>query len=148
LEAVGVENAPVDVAGLSLTSALGADDPEDGFVFTEAYTPHTLLALMENEDPEAIETYRCRFMRRAAYREAYKLIEVGDQPDELFDVVRDPGELDNLLDAEPEVTADLHAQLERFIAEAEARRPAAVGEQVDLGVDDIAERLRGLGYLE
>ncbi|MFP4343243.1 MAG: sulfatase [Anaerolineales bacterium] len=148
LEAAGVTNAPVDVAGLSLAAALGADDPEGGLVFTEAFTPHTLLALMENEDPEAIDTYRCRFMRRAAYREAYKLIEVGDRPDELFDVTRDPGELDNLLERQPEVVHNLHGELERFVTEAEARRPAAVMGQVDLGVDDIAERLRGLGYLE
>ena len=72
-----------------------------GVVFTEAYTPGTLIALMENEDREAIEIFRCRQMRRAAYRDDYKLITVGDQPDELFNVIDDPGELNNLIAEKP-----------------------------------------------
>ncbi len=149
LAAAGVRDAPVDVAGLSLTAACNGNDLEGGRVFTDAYTPHTLLTLMEREDPEAIETYRCRMMRRAAYHDRYKLITVGDQPDELFDVVSDPGELENLLERRPEVVSDLHASLEDFVAEAEARRPVAAGRgTLKLETDDLAERLRGLGYLE
>ncbi|MGC9357395.1 MAG: sulfatase [Anaerolineae bacterium] len=141
-------DAPVDVAGLSLARSVnGEPDPEGGVVFAEAFTPHTLLTLMENDDPEAIEYYRCRSMRRAVYREQYKLIEVGDAPDELFDVVRDPGELVNLMDREPEVAEDLDAILRGFVTEAESRRPAELASaQVSLE-GDLEERLRGLGYL-
>jgi formylglycine-generating enzyme required for sulfatase activity len=99
--------APVDVRGLSLARTVDGPDPEDGLVFTEAYTPDTLIAIMENDDPEAIETFRCCQMRRAVYRDDYKLITVGDGPDELFDVIRDPGELSNLIGDRPEVTAEM-----------------------------------------
>ena len=65
---------------MSLARALNGTDPEDGVVFTEAYTPDTLIALMENEDPAAIDRFRCRSMRRAVYQGDYKLITVGDKP--------------------------------------------------------------------
>jgi arylsulfatase A-like enzyme len=145
-----VQGAPVDVEGLSLARALRGPDPEAGIVFTEAYTPETLITLMESENREAIETFRCRLMRRAAYRSNYKLITVGDEPDELFDVINDPGELDNLIGEKPEVMAELNELLIAFLAEVEARRPANwEASRLCLDEDEeFLERLRGLGYIE
>jgi len=146
----GMQGAPVDMAGLSLARALDGPDPEVGIVFAEAYTPETLIALMESEDPGAIETFRCRLMRRAAYRDNYKLITVGDEPDELFDVVNDPEELDNLISEKPEVAAELSKLLTEFLAEMETRRPTN-WEASRLSLDEneeILDRLRGLGYVE
>lgn len=141
--------APVDVHKLSLASALNGSDPEQGIVFTEAYTPDTLIALMQNDDPEAIDHYRCRSMRRAVYRGSHKLITIGDEPDELFDVLDDPGELDNLIQCDPSVASELDGLLQQFVAEAEARRPEAWrSAQLEIRDDEeLAERLRGLGYL-
>lgn len=145
-----IQGAPVDVKGLSLSRALEGPDPEAGIVFAEAYTPETLIALMENEDREAIETFRCRLMRRAAYRGNHKLITVGDEADELFDVINDPDELDNLISEKPEVIAELNELLAAFLAEAETRRPANwEASQLCLDEDEeLLERLRGLGYIE
>ena len=145
-----IEGAPVDVEGLSLARALDRLDPEGGAVFTEAYTPHTLIALMENSDQEAIETFRCRSMRRAVYRDNYKLITVGDEPDELFDVIADPGELDNLIDKQPGLVRELNQLLTEFRAESQARRPAQwEGARLRLEDDDsLLERLRALGYVD
>jgi len=145
-----VEGAPVDVEGLSLARSLDDRDPEEGNVFTEAYTPHTLIALMENNDPESIETYRCRSMRRAAYRDKYKLITVGDEPDELFDVTADPGELDNLIDQHPRVAQEMNQLLAEFRQDVEVRRPTQWEEsQLHLEDDEaLVERLRGLGYID
>jgi arylsulfatase A-like enzyme len=140
----------VDVSALSLAEALNGSDPEAQAVFTEAYTPDTLIRLMQNEDPETIEFFRCNHMRRAIYRDDYKLINVGGVPDELFNVREDPGELHNLIDQEPKVVAELGARLETFFAEAEARRPAD-WEATRLRLEEDAElmeRLRGLGYVE
>ena len=160
LEAVGISTAsngagevtgaPVDVGGLSLARALDDSDVEGGVVFSEAYTPDTLITLMENDDPESIDRFRCRLMRRAAYQDSYKLITVGDRPDELFDVVDDPGELNNLIDEQPEVAAALNDRLATFRAETEARRPANwEGSRLSLeGDEEVLERLRGLGYIE
>ncbi len=160
LEAAGVfpthnsateaEGAPVDVRAWSLARAVEGRDPEGGETFTEAYVPDTLIALMEAQDPEAIELFRCRQMRRAVYRQRYKLITVGGEPDELFDVVADPGERDNLAPAKPELVAQLMGLLGRFVAEARARRPATWHEEhLDPTADaELAERLRGLGYIK
>jgi uncharacterized sulfatase len=141
---------PIDVEGLSLSQALNGHDKEHGIVFTEAYTPNTLLQLMQAQDPEAIDIYRCHQMRRAVYQENHKLITVGDEPDELFDVIRDPGERENLLAQEPQIAQELDELLETFLIGAESRRPGDGGtNQLDLEEDtELAARLRGLGYIE
>lgn len=119
-------------------------------VFAEAYTPDTLLALMENYTPQAIDTFRCRSMRRAVYQQAHKLITVGEQPDELFAMPEDPSELHNLIAEKPDLAGQLFAILRDFVAEAKAQRPSDwVGERVDIESDEkLTERLRGLGYMQ
>lgn len=157
LEAAGVdpngngkEASPIDVETLSLTAELDADSPSEKTVFAEAYTPVTLLALMENENPAAIDTFRCRSMRRAAYAGRHKLITVGDKPDELFDVISDPAETENLLSRHPDTARDLGKALSEFVRDAEARRPANWEESRMVSLDDeeLSERLRALGYIE
>jgi uncharacterized sulfatase len=159
LEAAGIEtvhhgnedtqSVPVNVADLSLTNALNGANPEEE-ILTEAYIPHTLLTLMKNNDPEAIDIFRCHDMRRAVYQDRHKLITVGDQPDEMFDVIADPGELENLLEREPERAQALNERLQQLVAEAESRRPANwEAHQLHLEEDEkLMERLRGLGYVE
>jgi uncharacterized sulfatase len=147
--AEGVEGAPVEVERLSLARSVEGADPEGGIAFSEAHTPDTLIALMENLDPQAIEIFRCREMRRAISRGDHKLIVVGDELDELFDVIRDPGEVENLIDLQPHLADELNGLLETFIENAEARRPATwEATQHQLPEDEaLVERLRGLGYL-
>jgi len=146
----GADGASVEVEALSLSRAAGDSDPEAGIVFSEAFTPDTLITLMESNDPQAIDRFRCRSMRRAAYREQYKLITVADQPDELFDVIEDPAEVNNLIVERPDVTADLDRRLGLFLSEAESRRPGN-RETAQMCLEDEAElieRLRGLGYID
>jgi arylsulfatase A-like enzyme len=157
LEAAGVESvyadlearAPVDIGGLSLAAAANGSDLEEGIVFSEAFTPDTLIALMQNADPEAIDLFRCRSMRRAIYRGAHKLITVGNQPDELFDVLSDPEELVNLIAGERPLAEELDGLLQTFVAEVEERVPEAWrAARLQLEDDqELKERLRGLGYL-
>ncbi|MBN1873203.1 MAG: sulfatase [Anaerolineae bacterium] len=149
--ATEVDGAPVDVKALSLTRSLNGSDPENGIVFSEAYPPQTLLQLMEHQAPAAIDTFRCRFPRRAVYQGMDKLVTVGDAPDELFDMRRDPAELHNLLPDKPNLASDLDTLLQEAVAVAKSRRPANghPNANVDLEADrDLAERLRGLGYIE
>jgi arylsulfatase A-like enzyme len=159
LEAAGIspngngangQGAPIDVEGFSLARSLNGSDPERGTVFAEAYTPDTLLTLMQNLDPAAIDTFRCRSMRRAVYRGQYKLITVGDEPDELFDVVEDPGETRNLLDSQRGEVAQLGSILTTFVEQAQERRPSHWEASRQLSLDDeaLADRLRALGYIE
>ncbi len=146
----GTQGAPIDVEGLSLTRSVDGPDPERETVFAEAYTPDTLLTLMENQDPAAIDTFRCRSMRRSAYRGRYKLITVGDEPDELFDVVNDPAETRNLLDEHLDEAVQLKNILNTFVEQAQQRRPANWEASHQLNLDDeaLTERLRALGYIE
>jgi uncharacterized sulfatase len=138
----------IDVEGLSLARALDDSDTEQGRVLTEAYVPDTLIRLMKNGDPDAIESYRCHQMRRAVYQDQYKLIKVGDTPDELFDLAEDPGENRNLLSEYPELVTEMATLLETFVIGSENRRPTHETEQLDLEEDsELTERLKGLGYL-
>jgi uncharacterized sulfatase len=148
--AVGHDRVPMDVEELSLTEALDDRTTQEDMVFAEAYTPDTLLALMSNEDPDAIEAFRCRSMRRAVYKGPHKLITVGDEPDELFDVIDDPGETRNLLAEYPALVARLRTALTTFTKDAAARRPAdwQAARRLSLEDEEIAERLRALGYIE
>ena len=145
-----LDQAPIDIEGLSLTTDLNGSAPQESMVFAEAYTPDTLLTLMENENPTAIDAFRCRSMRRAAYEGRHKLITVGDQPDELFDLVDDPRETHNILDQYPEKADRLHEALVNFAKQAEERRPTnwEAKRKVDLDNEEIAERLRALGYID
>jgi uncharacterized sulfatase len=143
------KGAPADVEGLSLARSLDDADPEKGIVFSEAYPPETLVDLMEDDDPESVKIHRWRSMRRAVCRKNHKLIAVGDEPDELFDVIHDPGELDNLMGKEPAVAAELEELLLDFRLEAEVRRPdrweaARLYLEED---EELVKHLRGLGYL-
>ena len=149
-ESRGNGGGPDEIQALTLTQELNGSASKEATVFAEAYTPATLLALMENETPSAIETFRCRSMRRAAYAGRHKLITVGDEPDELFDVIADPGETDNLLSAHPDKVEELDQALTHFIADAENRRPAnwESARKVSLDDEEISERLRALGYIE
>jgi uncharacterized sulfatase len=144
------QRALADVHRLSLARTLESSDPEGGAPFAEAYVPDTLISLMNTLNPQAIDTFRCKSMRRAAYRDRLKLIMVGDEVDELFDVIADPSELDNLLSSQPEAVAELEQALSDFVVWAEGRRPAnwEASGQVDLQDEAIADRLRSLGYLE
>jgi uncharacterized sulfatase len=157
LEAAGIsangsdaDRAPIEIEELRLTRALDPRSSQPEVVFAEAYTPDTLLTLMENENPGAIDTYRCRSMRRAAYDGRHKLITVGDEPDELFDVIADPQETRNLLSECPGKVVQLHNALSDFTKDAASRRPANWEAARRLSLDDreISDRLRALGYIE
>jgi len=144
------DRALMDIDALTLTRAFNGSAPQEETVFAEAYTPDTLLALMENENPSAIDSFRCRSMRRAAYKGRHKLITVGDEADELFDVVEDPEETNNLLTEHPDSVSQLQDALNDFVREAETRRPAnwKSARRVSLDDEEISERLRALGYIE
>ena len=92
-------------------------------------------------------------MRRAIYDQNKKLMMVGGQPDEFFDVHRDPFEMANLLDNPFGYENDvlrLEKQLEDFVLVSQAHRDGvAPGETLDYSDNpELLERLRGLGYIE
>ena len=69
-----------------------------------------------------------------------------DRPEfELFDHVNDPLDLVNLADDHLEVVADLHGEIERWRAMAEAATVTTDGEDGDVSPEEL-EQLRALGY--
>ncbi|MBN1641191.1 MAG: sulfatase [Anaerolineae bacterium] len=135
--------------GVSLARAVDDAGGEKERVYAESFPPATLLALMAHDDPDALERYRCRLARRAVYEGAHKLIAVDGRADELFDVQRDANELDNRIEAQPQVVAELERLLAAFVDDAEGRRAGAQGPaRANLEQDPkVVDRLRHLGYI-
>lgn len=140
---------------LSLTrSAEGADrEPEDEVVVSEGFPPRNFINVMEMTNPEAIETYRLRKMRRAIYNDGRKLMTVGGQPDEFFSVYNDPLEKQNVLDNPIGFENDIlrmQKELTDYVVISEAHRDGvAPAGMIDYSDDPaLLERLRGLGYIE
>ncbi len=157
LEAAGIEHEAFghSVHDLSLARAVEGRgrEPADEVVVSEAYPPLNFLNVMAMNNPEAIERFRVRKLRRAIYSDGHKLMTVDDRPDEFFDVQHDYEELTNLLNNpsgyENEVLRLEHA-LEEFAVMATAHRDGtAAGREIDYSHNpELLDRLRGLGYLE
>jgi uncharacterized sulfatase len=125
------------------------DEASGDPVWSEAVAPLTMVKLMEKQNPKAIDRFRCRDTRRAIYEDVKKLITIGDEPTELFDVRADPAEVENRIAAEPALARQLDRRLEEAVAAARSRRWHDPGNDVDLsGRNQLSERLRRLGYVE
>ena len=152
----GAENETLlaEVETLTLTHSLNGGDPEQGIVFAEAFPQHTLLALMETKAPQAIESFRCRAVRRAMYASSLvgnqKLVVVDDTPEELFDVAVDPAELNNVITQHPDNSSALYNLLKVSVDKAKMRRAEHEQTIAQLEFQDqaLVERLRGLGYMD
>jgi uncharacterized sulfatase len=155
LEAAGIpyEGFGHTVHELSLARTVEDKDPDDEVVVSEAYPPLNFIEVMKLNNPEAIDPFRVRMMRRAIYDGGYKLMTVDDRPDEMFDVHGDPREMRNLLDNPIGYENDLlrlEKMLEEYVVLAEAHRDGtAAGKEIDLSDNpELLDRLRGLGYIE
>jgi len=157
LEAAGIEHEAFgfNVHDLSLTRSLAGAEREHAneVVVSEGYPPLNFINVMEMNNPDAIDRFRVREMRRAIYNSHTKLMTVADQPDEFFDVRKDYFETNNLIDNpfgyENELIR-LQKRLEEFVLIQEAHRSGtAAGAAIDYSDNpEILERLRALGYIE
>ena len=112
--------------GVSLRPLFTDPDADLGITgYGESFAPLALFGC----DP-------LRFVRSGPWKYIHKL-----EP-ELFDVARDPGELRNLADEEPERVAELHGRLEELVGAAQT----APGVEVTPDAETLAQ-LRALGYL-
>lgn len=132
-------------ADLSLARlADGGHDPDGGCALAEAVPPLTFLHLLEHRRAPAIDRLRLRETRRSIYEGDIKLIARGDQVEALYDIGRDPAELDNRAAAEPELAARLLGRLNGEIGAADA-----VDRTDPVEIDPrVADQLRALGYID
>lgn len=155
-------DAGPNVRRLSLRHTIAGRDPEQQTAFSEVYPPLNFVKAVESRQPEMLERYRCLAVRRAIVAPSrngamgdtgagpVKLIEVEDQPEELYHLADDPGETDNIIENQPAMAAALEIALDHMVTRSKREsenQPA--GMAIDLGNDELLrQRLRGLGYLE
>jgi len=157
LEAAGPlpERANLDagrVRELTLVHTVNGRDPEQGTAYSEVYPPMNFVQAIENRQPHLLAPFRCLSQRRAVVqadgRSTFKLIQVDAVPDELFNLVVDPLELDNTLAEQPAETAVLNQAITRLAANLENQRTAlAAGTEIELD-EQLRQQLRGLGYID
>jgi len=139
---------------LTLRHTVNGRDPEASTAFSEVYPPLNFVKAIEQRQPGLLEPFRCLAKRRVVVQQTAdsytKLINVDDQPDEMFDLPGDPLELQNILVQQPLLAASLVGELDRFETAVTKQRELQVAEKpIDLENDvQLQQRLRGLGYME
>lgn len=141
---------PTEIHGLTLMENVFGRDPEQRTAFSEVYPPQNFVKAIQHRQPELLEQFRCLAMRRAVVKNGKKLIHVSEWPDELFDLDKDPLEMDNRMSQEVAETAVMSQDINRMVRLTEAQRDnLAAGQNLDMEVDEhLLQRLRGLGYIE
>lgn len=130
----------VDLAPM-LLSAAGLEPPS-GPGGLPIGTRRTLLALSQCNCPR-LQPGAQRGPADAIVEDECKYVRIGDAPEQLFDLAKDPGEARNLAADQPERLEQLRASLERWKRQL-VPPPEARGRAED-GRSD--EALRALGYL-
>ncbi|MCB9419408.1 MAG: sulfatase [Ardenticatenaceae bacterium] len=155
LDAAGCADCGLDEANeLTLLHTVNGRDPEQNTAYSEIYPPMNFVRTLEKNQPDLLESYRCLAIRRAAVcgdaaQPARKLIQVDEEPDELFNLTVDPLELQDEMAQFPEETAVLHRDIKRMAQTAKIKREdLAAGTAVDLDDKQLRQQLRSLGYLD
>jgi len=81
---------------------------------------------------------------RALRTDEYKFVWASDGRHELYNLRQDPQELDNRLEAEPEVAERLRGELDNWLASVNRSQMEAFEPELE---EAVIERLRALGYL-
>ncbi|MFC1968119.1 sulfatase-like hydrolase/transferase [Chloroflexota bacterium] len=120
LDIVGIDwDGKEQIQGYSLLE----DREQDGSTFTIAEYVSGGLNLRDNIRSD-LAKYNRRL--RTVRTNEYKYIWASDGRDELYNIRNDPGELDNLINAEPEKASEMRAQLKKWLESFEPYRPGAV----------------------
>ncbi|MEM9775100.1 MAG: sulfatase-like hydrolase/transferase [Chloroflexota bacterium] len=156
LNAAGVDGSDLsttsmaETKALSLTEVVEGKDVEQSTAFSEVYPPLNFVKAMEDRNPGLADRFRCNDLRRAIVENGNKLIQVADQPDELFNLDADELELQSLIESENELSKNLNQKLNRMIGTLETQRDNLLaGIPLELEQDpQMLEHLRGLGYID
>lgn len=148
---------PTEIHGLSLMQTIYGRDPERATAVSEIYPPLNFVKAIERRQANLLAAYRCLALRRAvvwaeepmeAETAVHKLIAIDHTPDELFALAEDPLELHNVSGERPSHAATLFQELTRITNLLERQQTSLrAGRAIELD-ETLAQRLRGLGYIE
>ena len=133
---------------LTLTRSQSDDsDPDHGIVFSEAIPPQNLLHALRQRHPEMVRAHQYDQKRRAAWKGEHKLIQVGEDYLELYNIFEDPNENNNLSEALPEKVRNMQEHLQTFATHVGVAFPTT---DYTFEYEDpvVLSHLRNLGYLE
>jgi len=141
--------ATKDEQALTLLPQSTDSHEEKDYVFAEAIPPQNVVNLMQKRQPDLVRDRACDQPRRAVWMGTHKLIEIGDQSIELYDVREDPQETLNISAILPENVEVLQDCLHAFAGEINGYGTLVSARRAP-GYDDpeVQRRLQDLGYLE
>jgi len=125
--------------------ALAAAGPRARIVIAEYNGPYegTRARIRRSNDPAVLHRARPQI---AALDGQYKYIGSSGGVQELYDLVTDPGELENLMEAQPDRAMRLAAYIRGWCQAVPPRRPTAERDVPGLS-PDVIRALRSLGYV-
>jgi len=124
LDIVGINwNGEEQLQGQSLVR--DGQQPEHAFAIAEYELHYQALSLLKGTGFAQLFTDVNKWARRlkTIRTEEYKYIWASDGRDELYNIREDPGELNNLIQVEPEKAAELKALLKEWLNSFETYRP-------------------------
>jgi arylsulfatase A-like enzyme len=117
-------------------------------VFSEAYTPVTLLKIIQKYAPGLMNSFQAASPRWAVYNNPYKLIRTENAYDNLFNYLEDPQEKDHLT-SQADCMRKMGTELEAFLIAAKYKsRGRLRGSATNMEDEQVLQRLRSLGYIE
>ncbi len=125
-------------------SLLRDDRPAREFVIAENERPLNGIDLMARNYPD-FDLARIDRRMKMLRTPHHKLIRYEDGGTEVYDLLRDPGELEDLSETQPELRDQLLGQLEAWMA---AQGNNAAPEPLEISDPETREQLRSLGYIE
>ena len=146
LTAAGQASSSEENLTLALSQS-ATSDPDHGIAFSEAVPPQNLLNALRQRQPQIVQVRQCDQVRRAVWEGEYKLIQVGDNHLEVYNVFEDPYENKNLYEALPEQASTMQEHLEAFVSHTGVAVPTT-DYTIEYEDPAILSHLRNLGYLE
>lgn len=133
------------VKSKSLLGNLEGDVPFPDYTFAEHAYPRMTLRHIRRFNP-AFKNERLECAKQAIRTNRYKYISYGCGYEELFSLKSDPGETTNIIVEQKQVADMLKEKLDEVRATFR-RGAASLAKPIDFE-PEVAERLRGLGYLD
>lgn len=121
--------------------------PERGVAFSESIPALNFLRMINKRRPDLTRMYALDQYRIAVCSDNHKLIQVGADRFELYNVINDPAEVHNLSRLQPDRLENMRRLIADFTRQASDAGQTA---GISLGEPDaaVAQRLRSLGYLD